>query len=292
MGPAFFTSTGLQGAVPRKTRRCSPYSVIWQTDHNAAATHREHKWCLAETGGRMPQFPATNNRILRALPASEFDHIAADLVVVDLAHGAVLAQPDEAPANVYFPESGVISSVTLLENGASVEAATIGREGMVGLCAFLGGTSATQFVIQVADGALRMTAENFRRHLETSPVLRAIVGLYANAYMAQLSQASACNAVHDTNERCARWLLATHDRCGRTQEFSLTQEFIATMLGVHRPTVTLAIGTLQQAGLIRYRRGHVTIVDRGGLEGASCECYGVTARRFDSVFVNYPGGRD
>jgi CRP-like cAMP-binding protein len=233
----------------------------------------------------MPSSAKSNNSILQAMPRAEYDRLAGDLVEIKMVRGDILLNPEQFFEYVYFLDHGVVSCITLLEDGDTVEAATIGREGMVGLPAFLGGAASTNlYMVQVGDGGLRMVAADFQRHVDASPVFRRIVGRYANAYLGQVGQAVACNAVHNTNERCARWLLATHDRAAPGEEFDLTQDFMATMLGVHRPTVTLAMGTLQTAGLIHYRRGHVTIVSREGLEAASCECYAVNLRRNNAVF--------
>ena len=236
----------------------------------------------------MAQALAATNLILRALSKDEFDSFAADIEAVQLHRAEILVEPDHEYSHVVFPDHAVASSLTLLRDGSTVEAASIGQEGMCGLSVFLGGPSPTQMIIQVSDGGWRMKAVDFRRHLVELPGLRQLMGLYANAYVGQVSQSAACNARHVAEERCARWLLATDDRTGRIGEFDLTQDFLANMLGVQRPTVTIAVGILQHAGFIRYRRGHVSIIDRVGLEAVSCECYSVAARRFGEVFATFP----
>jgi CRP-like cAMP-binding protein len=228
----------------------------------------------------MAEDPPASNLLLRAIPQAEYESFAADLEFIQLPRGRILVEAGEEPAFVYFPDGAVVSSLTLLESGATVEAATIGKEGMCSLSAVLGGPDPTQLIIQIGNGAARMSVAVFRRHLAGMPGFRSLLGLYANAYIGQLAQSSACNAMHDTAERCARWLLATDDRTGHGGSFLLTQEFLAAMLGVQRPTVTIAAGTLQRAGFITSRRGRVDIIDRPGLEAS--------ARRFNAIFDGFP----
>jgi CRP-like cAMP-binding protein len=174
---------------------------------------------------------------------------------------------------VYFVEAGFISLVTVFEDGATAEMATVGREGMVGLGTLLGGEHALgRYVVPVAGIALAMEASRFQEALQGSPELRAACEAYAQAFVRHLLQNVACNAAHGVEQRCARWLLMCDDQTEH-DPFELTQEYIAEMLGVRRSTVTVVAGTLQQAGLIHYRRGVIEVLDRLGLEITACECY-------------------
>ncbi len=211
--------------------------------------------------------------------------LAPDLEQFPLVRRHVLYSPGDEITHVYFPERGVISLVTIMQSGQGVEAATVGREGMAGVPVLLGqNVSRTQWIVQIADGSHRVTRRAFTEHLNTLPHLRRLVGEYANVLFDDIAQTSACNALHPLQERCARWLLMSHDRMGESS-FHLTQEFLAQMLGVYRPSVTIAAGTLQNAGLIRYRRGNIEILDREGLEDAACECYEVLRRRGPDPFA-------
>ena len=186
----------------------------------------------------------------------------------------MLYKPGEPIRHVYFPGGGFCSVLAVLEDGSMVEVATIGREGMVGVSAVVDGNrppSATMVQAEM-DTCYRMTAEAFRREMDRRGAFYELLTRYAEALVGFIMQSTACNAVHSVEQRLARWLLTAHDRIG-TDEFPLTQEFVAMMLGTTRPTVTVVAGTLQRAGLIKYHRGHVTVVDREGLENASCECY-------------------
>jgi CRP-like cAMP-binding protein len=185
--------------------------------------------------------------------------------------------------HVYFPKSGVLSSVIALGEGRVVEAATIGNEGMVGIPALLGldFTSATA-TSQVPGDSLRIPTPSFLQAIKPSGPLDRILRRYIAFSLRSAYQAVACNALHAAEERMSRWLLTTQDRVGK-REFSLTQEFLAEMLGVRRQTVQVVAGTLQTAGLITYRRGLVRVLDREGLEAASCECYGITKALYDRI---------
>jgi CRP-like cAMP-binding protein len=213
------------------------------------------------------------NRLLEALPASEYDLLSSSLEPADFVLGDILYDPGQAIEVVYFPENGVVSVVTLLSDGTGIEAVTVGNEGFVGLPSVQGAPIATQrWVVQVPDGGARCDARRFNALLPSLPVLNELLLRYGLSLFDQAAQAAACNALHPVVERCARWLLQTHDRMGR-QTFFLTQEFLAQMLGVRRPSVSLAAQTLNQAGVIRYARGTVEVIDRPGLELLSCECY-------------------
>jgi CRP-like cAMP-binding protein len=176
---------------------------------------------------------------------------------------------------VYFPGGGFISVVTVLKDGSMVEVATIGREGMLGTTAAVSGGDplpAAAMVQAETDVCYTMSADAFRREMDKRGAFCDLVTRYGQALVGSIMQSAACNAVHSIEQRLCRWFLLAHDRIGR-DDFPLTQEVVAVMLGTSRPTVTVVAGTLQKAGLIKYRRGHVTIVDRESLEAASCECY-------------------
>ncbi|HZS15518.1 MAG TPA: Crp/Fnr family transcriptional regulator [Candidatus Dormibacteraeota bacterium] len=206
---------------------------------------------------------------------------------VELAIKTVLFEPGQRIDAVHFPVDGVVSLVTALEDGAIVEVATVGNEGIVGVPLLPGGSLAVRAISQVAGRALRMDAAAFLAELGRSGPLTELVRRYVQALFGQISQAAACNRLHSNEERLSRWLLMSHDRVG-VDEFAITHEFLGQMLGSRRATVTLSAGILQAAGLIRYHRGLVTVVDRSGLEAVSCECYGVIKDELDRVIQEVP----
>jgi CRP-like cAMP-binding protein len=184
---------------------------------------------------------------------------------------------------VHFLESGVASLVNTMADGVAAEVGTVGNEGVVGLPILLGDDLApTSIYMQVPGRGVRMRAAIFREKMERNAPLRAIMLRYAHAFFNQVAQSAACAHFHSLEQRCCRWLLMTRDRMP-SDEFQLTQEFLAMMLGVRRPGVTLAAGALRRAKLIRYRRGVVTILDRRGLENTACECYAVAKAEFDRL---------
>jgi len=184
---------------------------------------------------------------------------------------------------VYFIETGVGSLVNTMANGEASEVGTIGNEGMVGLPFVLGDkTAPTSVYVQVPGAGLRMKATLFQKELARSASMQTVMLRYAHALFNQVAQSAACNQFHTLEQRCCRWLLMTHDRM-QSNEFLLTQEFLAMMLGVQRTGVSAAAGALQRAGLIRYKRGNVTMIDRRGLQQRSCECYGVSKKEFDRL---------
>jgi len=225
------------------------------------------------------------NRLLAALPVADYNRVFPALEVIPLKLKHVLHKPGEPVQHVYFPGSGFCSILTALEDGDMVEVATIGREGMVGASAILVGCGPDSSVTMVqaeSEACYRMATDAFRREFDRRGAFHELLTRYAQAYVGFVMQSTACNAVHSVEQRLARWLLMAQDRVERN-EFPLTQEFVAMMLGATRPTVTVVAGTLQRAGLITYHRGHVTIVDREGLESASCECYRTATALLDAV---------
>jgi cAMP-binding proteins - catabolite gene activator and regulatory subunit of cAMP-dependent protein kinases len=225
---------------------------------------------------------ASENRILRALPDDEREVLTALLRPTVVPVRTVIFEPGERIRSVHFPIDGVISLVTPLADGNIVEVATIGNEGIVGVPLESAGSLLVRAISQVAGRTLQMDAQRFVAELEHLPVFRGLVRRYVQALFGQVSQAAACNRLHSNEERLSRWLLMSRDRVG-DDTFRITHEFLAQMLGSRRATVTLSAGLLQSAGLIRYHRGRVTIVDRDGLEGVSCECYGIIKRVMDQV---------
>ncbi len=220
------------------------------------------------------------NRLLSALPAEDLALVRAQLEMVPMRQRDALYEPEEPIRYVYFPETIVASLVSTLEDGATVEVGTAGCEGMVGLPLFLAqDTSSVRAFVQVPGMTGRIEAGTFTRLAAAPGALHQMLLRYTQAFLTQVAQTAACNATHLVEERCARWLLMTHDRV-EGDEFSLTHEFLAFMLGVRRAGVTVAMGALQEAGLVRYGRGWIGIVDRPGLERASCECYRVVAAHF------------
>jgi CRP-like cAMP-binding protein len=221
-----------------------------------------------------PPRGAVQNLLLAALPHVDCERLVPTLDVIPLTLKEMLHKPGERVDYVYFPGGGFLSVVTVLQDGGMVEVATIGREGAVGIMAWLNGapTSSASMVQGESDMCYRMTAAAFRREMDRRGAFYELLTRYAQALVGFIMQSTACNAVHSIEQRLARWLLMAQDRM-EADQFPLTQEFVAMMLGATRPTVTLVAGTLQKAGLIRYHRGRVTILAREKLESASCECY-------------------
>lgn len=225
-----------------------------------------------------------SNRLLAALPPADLDRLRSALDVVPLPVKQILHRPGEPIGYVYFPGAGFCSELTVLESGAMVEVATVGREGMVGIFATEDGErSPSASMVQASmRTCYRLPARRFREEMNRAGAFRDLMTRYLHAHVGTIMQSTACNAIHTVEQRLARWLLMAHDRV-ESNDFPLTQEFVAMMLGVSRPAVTIVAGTLQAAGLITYRRGHVAILDRERLESASCECYRVVTRLLASV---------
>ncbi len=226
-----------------------------------------------------------NNRLLAALPAADFNRLLPHLTTVPIRAKQVLHKYREPLQAVYFMNGGVASITTMLPDGTMVEAATVGDEGMVGIEAFLNDhpVAPGEALLQVPDtNAVMLSVAHFREELARHGALHNLMGRYTEVVIAQMMQSTACNALHDVQQRCARWLLTTHDRM-HEQDFNLSHEFLAMMLGARRPTVSVVASALQQAGLIRYSHGHVTVRDRKGLEAASCECYAIVRAHFDRL---------
>lgn len=227
---------------------------------------------------------SVRNRLLRTLTPRDMQEFQLRPDIVQLRRGTVLFEADESVRRVYFPTSGIVSLANLGENGTSVEMAAIGREGFIGIESLFGGPSASYgaYLVQVAGSALTFETANFREAMQHHANFCAACRNYMRAFLAQLFHNVACNALHGADARCARWLLMAHDRSdGDT--FQLTQEFLAEILGLRRATVTVAAQSLQARGLIHYRRGALTVLDRPGLEAAACGCYRSMRSRYEQV---------
>lgn len=226
---------------------------------------------------------APANRLLSLLSSKDYARLRPHLHRIPLEYRQSLYRANKPIEFVYFIETGVGSLVNTMANGQAAEVGTIGNEGVVGVPLVLGDDRApTSVYVQVPGGGMRMTAALFKKELAQSPSMQAVMLRYVHALFNQVAQSAACNHFHTLEQRCCRWLLMTHDRM-HADEFLLTQEFLAMMLGVQRTGVSRAAGALQAQGLITYTRGNVVILDRRGLKQRSCECYGVAKKEFDRL---------
>jgi len=227
--------------------------------------------------------PATSNRILNSLTDTEYKRLAVDLEPVALSIGDVLYSANEPITHVYFPNRGTVSVLSVFEDGGTVEVGMVGNEGMFGVSVFLGSiTTPLEAVVQLPGEALRMPADVLKKEFGQCGLLHDVLLRYTQAFIAQIAQAAACNRAHPIHGRLSRWLLMCEDRA-HTKQLELTHEFIATMLGTRRAGVTEAASKLQNEGIIKYSRGHITIVDRERLEATSCECYAIVKKEFDRL---------
>lgn len=227
-----------------------------------------------------PQPDLRRNLLLGHLPREEFDRLQPALEPVVLGSREQVYERGKVIEEVWFPLDAVLSLLATVEGEPAIEVATIGYEGMAGLPAFLGtNESPHDTFCQVAGTAARLTIADLRRFLAGDGTLHDLLHRFTQATMVQIAQSVACNRLHTTDERCARWLLQTRDRVG-ADEFGLTQEFLAQMLGVRRGTVSITAGLLQQAGLIRYTRGRITVVDAEALHEAACDCYDIVQAEY------------
>jgi CRP-like cAMP-binding protein len=222
----------------------------------------------------------TANGILNALTRAEYERLALHLEYVKMPLGEVLCHPDETITHVYFPNSGAVSLVSTFEDGETVEVGMVGNEGMFGICAFLGSLSTPlEAIVQLAGDGLRMRVEVLKSEFKKGGQLQDLLLRYTQAFLTQIAQGAACNRAHSIDGRLAKWLLMSQDR-SLSKDLGLTHEFISQMLGVRRAGVTEAAGQLKEAGLISYKRGNVSILDREGLEAKSCECYPIMKKEF------------
>jgi CRP-like cAMP-binding protein len=232
---------------------------------------------------RASKTTAPQNAILAALPREEMELLAPRLERVSLKFKLVVQEIGEPLSHLWFPISGVVSMLSEMDDGTAVEVATTGREGFIGLSAVMGvKTVAQRTIVQVAGEGERLSVKTYNQLRDQLPRLVQLQMRYAMSILTQVAQGSACNRMHPIEARCARWLLMTHDRVDE-DHFTLTHEFLAQMLGVTRPSVTIAAGILQQAGLIEYVRGQLTVLNRKGLEDASCECYRIITSEFERL---------
>jgi CRP-like cAMP-binding protein len=215
------------------------------------------------------------NHLLAALPTAEFERLAGDLELVPLPLGEILFEPGGQMQHAYFPTTAIVSLHYVMENGSSAETAGVGNEGVVGVSLFMGGnTTTSSAVVKTAGHAYRLKSELLKREFSRGGLMQHLLLRYTQALMTQMTQTGVCNRHHSVEQQLCRWLLSTIDRA-TSHELVMTQELVASMLGVRREGITEAAGNLQRAGLIRYRRGHIAVLDRPGLERNVCECYAV-----------------
>ena len=223
------------------------------------------------------------NWLLSALPAPDWQRWESELEWVDLELGQVLYESGHELSHVYFPTSSIVSLLYVMENGASAEIAVVGFEGLVGISLFMGGGSTpSRAVVQSAGRGIRLRAAFVQEEFNSSHLVMHLLLRYTQALITQMSQTAVCNRHHSLDQQLCRWLLLSLDRL-HTSELKMTQELIANMLGVRREGVTEAALKLQQAGLIRYARGRINVLDRPGLEKRTCECYAVVKREYDRL---------
>ena len=236
----------------------------------------------------LPYVPS-KNRLLGTLPADEHARISSQLNAVTMKAKQVLHKQGEKIREVYFPGGGACSLTKVMQDGGVAEIATVGDEGMIGAGVFFGDeVSSGETLVQVPDGqAHTMSVDAFIQEMARRGAFYNRIIRYSQAFTNQIMQTTVCNGLHSAEQRCCRWLLMTHDRV-RKDEFELTHEFLAVMLGVRRPTVTLIAAKLQLEGLIHYRRGFMKIVDRPGLENAACECYEAVKGNFARLLPELP----
>jgi CRP-like cAMP-binding protein len=230
------------------------------------------------------QPPSSKNHLLAALVVEEYERLAPHLQTVQLSLGEVLFRPEEQVRHAYFPTNAIVSLLTDLADGSGMEVGLVGREGLVGISVILGGVETKVATVQGRGEAMRIEGARLREEFHRGGQLQRGLLLYTHALMTQISQSVVCNARHMVEGRLARWLLMYHDRSD-SNEFELTQEFMAHMLGVRRPSISEIAQRLQEMGFIRYHRGHITILDRDGLEGFVCECYPVVKEKFDNFLL-------
>ena len=223
------------------------------------------------------------NHLLAALPAEEYARLFPHLELVPMLLGDAVCEPGVQMHHVYFPTTAIVSLLYVMEDGASAEIAVVGNEGIVGVSLFMGGeTTTSRAVVQSAGHAYRLTGQLLKDAFFLAGPMQRLLLRYTQALLTQMSQTAVCNRHHSVDQQLCRWLLLSLDRL-HSNELTMTQELIANMLGVRREGVTEAAGQLQRAGLIRYSRGKITVVDRPGLEARVCECYQVVKKEFDRL---------
>jgi CRP-like cAMP-binding protein len=232
------------------------------------------------------------NHLLAALPTAEFERLAPHLELVPMPLGEMLYEPGGQLRHAYFPTTSIASLHYVMESGASAETAGVGNEGVVGISLFMGGdTTPSSAVVQTAGHAYRLEGRLLKQEFNRAGLMQHLMLRYTQALITQMAQTAACNRHHSVEQQLCRWLLLTLDRMG-TNELVMTQELVATMLGVRREGITEAAGKLQHAGFIRYRRGHIAVLERSGLEARACECYAVVKKELSRLLsdVRYRQG--
>ena len=225
-----------------------------------------------------------DNRLLAALPPADYARVQPHLQPVTFALGDLVYDAGGPQDFLYFPTTAVISLLYTMEDGSTAEMGLTGNDGVVGIALFLGGnTTPNRAVVQIAGEVLRIPAQRLQAEFKQGGAVQQVLLRYIQALITQISQTAVCNRLHAVEQRLCRWLLLSHDRV-QSHELQMTQEFIAHMLGGRRESVTVAAGRLQDAGLIHYARGHITILDRPGLEATVCECYRVVKQEIDRLF--------
>ncbi|MBK8063450.1 MAG: Crp/Fnr family transcriptional regulator [Betaproteobacteria bacterium] len=239
----------------------------------------------------MPQTQSpTLNHLLAALPAGEFDLLAEHLQLVAMPLGEMLYEPGAQLMHAYFPTTSIVSLHYVMASGASAEAAGVGNEGVVGVSLFMGGdTTPSSAVVQTAGHAYRLERRLLEQGFNRAGALQSLLLRYSQALITQMMQTAACNRHHSIEQQLCRWLLSTLDRMP-ANDLVMTQELLASMLGVRREGITEAAGRLQQAGVIRYRRGHIAVLDRRGLESRTCECYDVVRKELGRLLSDERDG--
>jgi CRP-like cAMP-binding protein len=232
-----------------------------------------------------------SNHLLAALPAADFDRVKAHLKLVLLPLGEVLYESGSRQRAVYFPTTAIVSLLYTMADGASAEIAVVGNEGLIGVSLFMGGeTTPSRAVVQSAGHSYRLPGKLLKEEFTRGAALQHLLLRYTQALLTQMAQTAVCNRHHSLDQQLCRWLLLSLDRLAGN-ELVMTQELIANMLGVRREGVTEAAGHLQRAGLIKYSRGRITVVDRPGLEARTCECYGVVKKEFDRLLPDLARSR-
>jgi CRP-like cAMP-binding protein len=224
------------------------------------------------------------NHLLAALPTAEFERLAAHLEPVPMPLGEVLYEPGGQLQHAYFPTTAIVSLHYVMESGASAETAGVGNEGVVGISLFMGGgTTPSSAVVQTAGHAYRLESRLLMQEFDRAGLMQRLLLRYTQALITQMTQTAACNRHHSIEQQLCRWLLLTLDRLPSNNELIMTHELVASMLGVRREGISEAAGKLQQAGFIRYRRGHITVLERSGLETRVCECYTVVKKELSRL---------
>jgi CRP-like cAMP-binding protein len=230
----------------------------------------------------LPHSP-NQNYLLAALPTEEFERLSAHLELVHMPLGEILYEPGEQLRHAYFPTTSIVSLHHVMESGASAESAGVGNEGVVGVSLFMGGdTTPSSAVVHTAGHAYRLEGRLLKQEFNRAGLMQRLLLRYTQALITQMTQTAACNRHHSVEQQLCRWLLLTLDRLP-SRELVMTQELVARMLGVRREGITEAAGRLQEAGHIRYRRGHIAVLERSGLEARACECYAVVRKELNRL---------